>query len=200
VNPNAAEGTRRAGAVILVEGMSDKIVVETLAARQGRDLNLDEVVVVSMSGAHAIGRYLAAGARTGGATILAGLCDAGEEDVLRASLERAGLGRQLTRQDMERLGFYLCVEDLEDELIRAVGPAIVEQVIERQGELAAFRTFQKQAAWRGRPINEQLRRFLGNSYRKIRYGRLLVEVLDLSRVPRPLNGVLAHALDSRPDR
>ncbi len=28
--------------------------------------------------------------------------------------------------------------------------------------------------------------------RKIRYARLLVEALDLSRVPRPAEGVLAH--------
>jgi hypothetical protein len=28
--------------------------------------------------------------------------------------------------------------------------------------------------------------------RKIRYARLLVDALDLARVPRPLDGVLAH--------
>jgi hypothetical protein len=28
--------------------------------------------------------------------------------------------------------------------------------------------------------------------RKLRYARLLVEALDLSHVPRPLDGVLAH--------
>jgi len=28
--------------------------------------------------------------------------------------------------------------------------------------------------------------------RKIRYARFLVEALDLGRVPRPLDGVLAH--------
>jgi hypothetical protein len=30
------------------------------------------------------------------------------------------------------------------------------------------------------------------SGRKVRYGRLLVEALDLNRVPRPLDGVLDH--------
>ena len=176
--------------------MSDKIVVESLAERQGLDLNTEEVAVLSMSGAHAIGRYLTRFARTRHDTVVAGLCDVGEEDVLRRSLERAGYGRQLTRREMEHLGFYVCVEDLEDELIRAVGSTVVEGVIDKQGELAAFRTLQKQAAWRGQPLNQQLRRFLGNSYRKIRYGRLLVEVLDLDRVPHPLHGVLAHALGS----
>lgn len=182
--------------MILVEGMSDKIVVESLAERQGLDLNTEEIVVLSMSGAHAIGRYLTRFARTRHDIVIAGLCDVGEEDVLRRSLERAGLGRQLTRREMEHLGFYLCVEDLEDELIRAVGSTVVEGVIDKQGELTAFRTLQKQAAWRGQPLNKQLRRFLGNSYRKIRYGRLLVEVLDLNRVSHPLHGVLGHALGS----
>jgi hypothetical protein len=94
---------------------------------------------------------------------------------------------------MERLGFYVCVADLEDELIRALGAAAVEDVVDAQGELGSFRTLQKQTAWRGRPTEEQLRRFMGSGgRRKIRYARLLVEALDLDRVPPPLDGVLAH--------
>jgi hypothetical protein len=42
-------------------------------------------------------------------------------------------------------------------------------------------------------MQEQLRRWLGSGgRRKIRYARLLVDALDLARVPRPLDGVLAH--------
>jgi uncharacterized protein (DUF2384 family) len=83
--------------------------------------------------------------------------------------------------------------DLEDELIRALGTAAVEEVVEAQGELGSFRTLQKQAAWQGRTTAEQLRRFMGSGGgRKIRYARLLVEALDLSQVPRPLDRVLAH--------
>ena len=94
---------------------------------------------------------------------------------------------------MERLGFYVCVADLEDELIRALGAASVEQVVDAQGDLGSFRTLQKQPEWRGRPTEEQLRRFMGSGgRRKIRYARLLVEALDLSQVPRPLDLVLAH--------
>jgi hypothetical protein len=41
-------------------------------------------------------------------------------------------------------------------------------------------------------VEAQLRRFIGTrSGRKIRYGRLLVEALDLAEVPRPLDRVLA---------
>jgi hypothetical protein len=94
---------------------------------------------------------------------------------------------------MEALGFYVCDVDLEDELIRALGAEAVERIAEAQGELGAFRTLQKQPAWRGRPTEEQLRRWLGSgARRKIRYARLLVEALELTEVPRPLTLVLAH--------
>jgi hypothetical protein len=94
---------------------------------------------------------------------------------------------------MESLGFYVCVADLEDELIRSLGAAAVERVIDAQGDLAPFRTFQKQPAWRGRSTEEQLRRFIGtHSGRKIQSAALLVDALDLARVPRPLDRVLAH--------
>jgi hypothetical protein len=94
---------------------------------------------------------------------------------------------------MEALGFYVCVADLEDELIRCLGAAGVEQVVEAQGELGSFHTFQQQPAWRARPSQEQLRRFIGtHSGRKVRYARLLVDALELTSVPRPLDRVLAH--------
>ena len=113
--------------------------------------------------------------------------------MLRRSLERAGFGSDLTRVEMERLGFHVRVADLEDELIRALGPAVVEAVLDSQGDLGSFRTFQKEPAWRGQSVEGQLRRFMGGAdRRKIRYARLLVDALDLALVPRPLDGVLAH--------
>jgi hypothetical protein len=93
---------------------------------------------------------------------------------------------------MEALGFYACIEDLEDELIRALGADLVLEIVEERGELGPFRTLQKQPEWRGRPVDQQLRRFLGNSSRKIDYAPLLVDALDLSKAPRPLDAVLAH--------
>ena len=180
-------------AVVLVEGASDRAALEALAACRGRDLAAEGVSIVPMGGAQAIRRFLERFGPDGLDVGLAGLCDAAEEADFRRGLERAGLGSDLTRAGMERLGFYVCVADLEDELIRALGVATVERVAEEQGELGAFRTMQKQPAWRGRPAEEQFRRFLGSgATRKIRYARLLVEALDPSRVPRPLDAVLAH--------
>jgi hypothetical protein len=178
---------------VLVEGMSDQIALETLAARRGRSLDRERVVVVPIGGAHAIGHFLTRfGTKTSDVS-LAGLCDAGEEAVFRRALEQASFGSSLTRLEMEQLGFFVCVEDLEDELIRAVGAARVEAVLDSEGDLGAFRTFQKQPAWRGQCAERQLRRFMGSADRRsLRYARLLVEALELARVPRPLDGVLAH--------
>jgi hypothetical protein len=74
--------------------------------------------------------------------------------------------------------------------VRAVGPEDVEQVIAAEGELRAFRTFQRQLAKRELPYEEQLWRFMWN--RKQRYATLLVEAVDLARVPRPLDRLLAQ--------
>jgi hypothetical protein len=182
-----------ARAVVLVEGTSDQVALETLAERRGRDLGAEQVAIVPIGGAQAIGGFLERFGPQGLDVRLAGLCDAGEERDFRRGLERAGLGSDLNRAEMEALGFYVCDADLEDELIRALGAESVEQIADAQGDLGAFRTLQKQPAWRGRPREEQLRRWMGSGgRRKIRYARLLVEALDLTEVPRPLNLLLAH--------
>jgi hypothetical protein len=179
--------------VVLVEGISDQVAVQALAARRGRDLAAEAIAVVAMGGASNLRRFLELFGPRGVDARLAGLCDAGAEADFRRGLEWAGLGADLGRADMEALGFYVCVADLEDELLRCLGAARVEQVVQAQGELGAFRTFQQEPAWRGRGRQAQLRRFIGTHRgRKIRYARLLVEALDLTRVPRPLDRVLAH--------
>ena len=116
--------------------------------------------------------------------------------MFRNALERAGFGSDLTRGDMERLGFYVCVTDLEDELIRALGPPAVEELLRANDDLHRFQTLQQMPEWRHRETGEQLRRFMGSGgRRKIRYARILVDSLDLEHVPRPLDRVLAHALE-----
>ncbi|HEY8145650.1 MAG TPA: ATP-dependent endonuclease [Kofleriaceae bacterium] len=189
----ALSGGRRPRAVVLVEGQSDQRALEALAERRGRDLDAEGVVVLPMGGATGIGHFLDLLGPRGFDLRLAGLCDAGEEAGFRRGLERAGLGSDLTRAGMEAVGFHVCVADLEDELIRSLGAARVEEVVSAEGELGSFRTFQAQPGWRQRSREEQLRRFLGTrGGRKINYARLLVDVLDLTRVPPPLDRLLAH--------
>jgi hypothetical protein len=178
--------------VVIVEGVSDRVALETLAERRGRDLHAEGVSVVPIGGAQRIGGYLERLRAERPDVSVAGLCDVGEERHFRRGLERAGLGAGLGREGMERLGFFVCDRDLEDELIRAHGADAVEEILRRQGDLAPFRTLQKQPEWRGRPVEEQLRRFMGSGgRRKIRYARFLVEALDPEHVPRPLDRLLA---------
>jgi Overcoming lysogenization defect protein-like, TOPRIM domain len=185
--------TLEAQTVVLVEGISDQVALEALAARRDRDLDEEGIAVVPIGGAKNIGSFLDLFGPRGHDVKLAGLCDAGEANDFRRALERAGLGVDLDRAGMERLGFFVCVEDLEDELIRSLGTAAVERVVEAQGELRSFRTLQKQPAQQGLTTEAQLRRFMGTrGGRKIQYGALLVGALDLSDVPRPLDRLLAH--------
>jgi hypothetical protein len=177
--------------VVLVEGVSDQVAVDTLAARRGRSLAAEGVAVVPIGGAKNIRRYLDRFGPKG--FRLAGLYDAGEEHDFARGLQHAGLGRDLDRDGLAALGFHACVADLEDELIRALGAPAVERVIEEQGELASLRILQRQPAQRGRTVEAQMRRFIGTrSGRKSRYARVLVDALDLERVPQPLDRLLAH--------
>jgi hypothetical protein len=183
----------RPRAVVLVEGMSDRIAVEVLARRRGRDLAAQGVAVIAMHGATNLGHYLDLYGPGGLDVRLAGLCDAAEEDYFRRVLRRAGIGAGAAGAALETLGFFVCTLDLEDELIRALGTEAVKRIIEAEGELRSLWTLQHQPAQRGRSTQDQLRRFMsGRSGNKHRYARLLAGAMELDRVPRPLDGVLAH--------
>ncbi|WP_393087502.1 TOPRIM nucleotidyl transferase/hydrolase domain-containing protein [Streptomyces sp. LN704] len=180
----AAELAVRLGVrtAVLLEGLSDLAAVEALAARRGRDLDAEGVCVVPMGGAMSVGRYAGLLGPPGLGLRLAGLCDEGELGFYERGLERARVPYR---------GFYVCVTDLEDELIRALGPARVEEIIRAEGDFRAWRTFLCQPAQHSRPRQQQVRRFLGTKRgRKIRYGRLLVEALDPEQVPTPLDALL----------
>ena len=180
--------------VVLVEGASDQAALATLAGRHSRDLTAEGVSIVPMGGATTIGHFLALLGPNGHDYRLAGLCDAGEVGDFRRGLERAGMGIHVTRANLESVGFFVCVADLEDELIRALGPEAVVEIIDAQGELGSFRVLQRQPDHRERSIEQQLWRFMGTrSGRKSIYAGLLVEALDLDRVPPPLEGVLEYA-------
>ncbi|MFF2325032.1 MULTISPECIES: TOPRIM nucleotidyl transferase/hydrolase domain-containing protein [unclassified Streptomyces] len=167
---------------VLLEGLSDLAAVEALAARRGRDLAAEGVCVVPMGGAMNIGRYAGLLGPPGLGLRLTGLCDEGEQSFYDRGLKRAGAPQQ---------GFFVCVADLEDELIRALGTASVEEVVRAEGDFRAWETFLRQPAQQSRPRPQQLRRFLGTKKgRKIRYGHLLVEALDPEQVPPPLDDLL----------
>jgi hypothetical protein len=166
-------------AVVLVEGMSDQAAVQTLAERSGRDLRAEGVFVVPMGGATNVGHFVDLFGPGGFGVRLAGLCDQGEERDFRRGLDGVG-------------PYFVCVADLEDELIRALGTGRVEELIEAEGESGPFLTFTRQPAHRDTARDRQLRRFMGTrSGRKIRYGHLLAAALDLTGIPAPLASLLS---------
>jgi hypothetical protein len=159
--------------MILVEGMSDRIALEAAAGRLGLDLAAERIEIVPIGGAQAVFRAAASyqGPR------LAGMCDAGEESYFRRALGDS---------------VFVCRENLEDELVRALGPERIEAVLAAQGDLETFRNFQKQPAWRGRPVEAQLRRwFHAADRRATRYPPLLIAALEPAEIPAPLAGVLS---------
>lgn len=185
-------------AAVLVEGWSDQAALETLARRRGWDLRAEGIVIVPIGGATNIGAFVRALGPRGLGVRLAGLYDIAELSHVQRALAQAPGGASIGPVDPAALGFFVCDADLEDELIRAVGTHGVERVLEAEGELASFRSFQAQPAQRGRDLHAQLRRFMGTrAGRKIRYGSLLVEALDLDRVPRALDLALARAREGR---
>jgi hypothetical protein len=101
LRPPPSQRAKTARAVVLVEGISDQITLETVAARLGWDLNAAQVVVVPMGGAHEISRHLDGFGPQGARVRIAGMCDAAEEPLFRRSVTAAGLGFPKTRRALE---------------------------------------------------------------------------------------------------
>lgn len=170
--------------MILVEGVSDQIAVETLAQRRGRDLLAEGVLVVPIGGAHAVGRF-----RREHPTVAAvGLCDAAEQELFTAVLGPDDV--------------FVCEPDLEGELLRAVGNERMLAIVAEQGELRRLTTMSAQAAWSALPVEARLQRFITSRARaKHRYARLLVEAaVDADAVPGVLDGVLRRARPTGTER
>ena len=170
--------------VILVEGISDQIAVDALARRRGRLLEDEGVVVVPVGGAHAVASHLAD--LDLARVQVSALCDRNEAPIVVAAFAGEGLdGRSV----------FVCDADLEDELIRAVGEARLEALMEERGELASFRTMGKQPAWRGRPFDAQAHRWIRSHARRSSvYARVLIDAVEDGAVPDPLDQLLRHAL------
>ncbi len=173
---------------MFVEGASDAGALTALARRRGRDLEAEHVDIVVLDGVTNIGRQLDA---TPPGIRVAGLCDEGEQRLFRRAFDGAA-------SRLAPLGCFVCVPDLETELIRAVGVDRMLDVIAREHELDSFRSLQRQPAHRDGAVVAQLHRFIGSkSGRKLRYARLLVDALELDAVPGPLDAVLAVTGETR---
>lgn len=186
--------------VVLVEGESDRVALQVLAVRWGRDLAAEGIEVVAMGGITNLRAHVRRFGPHGQGRRLAGLYDAAEDSVVRRQLADGlagpGVGAPAPAIDRDRLvaaGFHRCDRDLEDELIRAAGVPTVEAVMRAAGEGRSLELLAQMPAQRGWSRERLLRRFLtSRSGRKARYAGLLVAALPDDRVPVPLRAVLAR--------
>jgi predicted ATPase len=192
-NPYAAEAFF-ARSVILVEGDSDRVALEALAQRIGRNLDAESVSIVPMNGASKAATYFELFGPRGFQLKLAGIYDIAEMKYFAAGAERAGLAHQPSKTDLEALGFFMCDRDLEDEFVRVLGANAVETVIDTNGDSADFAKFQGQPAHSAKSLDDQIRGFIqsGRTSRKIEYAPLLVDALLQANIPPALSKVLAY--------
>jgi hypothetical protein len=187
-NPLAAEAFF-ARAVLLVEGDSDRLAIEALAEKTGRNLDAEAVSVVPINGAANAATYIDLFGPRGFDLKIAGLCDEAEERYFAGGLDRAGIAQQPSRHQMEQLGFFVCVKDLEEEIVRALGVVATEQVINANGDQHEFDMFKQQPDKVGWTPEEHVLGFIRRG-RKVQYAPLLVDALDGALVPAVLEGVL----------
>lgn len=178
---------------VLVEGVSDRAAVQALAGRLGRDLRAEGVAVVAMGGVTNVRACAARYGPSGLGVRVAGLYDAPAEAVVRRGLAAVGLGAG--SGPLPDVGFYACRADLEEELIRALGGAAVEEVIAAEGERRSLHLLAGMPVQRDWPRERVLHRFLGGAGRKERYATLLVDALKPDRIPAPLAALLKHVAE-----
>src|SRR5215472_8451100 len=181
--------------LVLVEGDSDANAVRALADLIGCNLRRHHIEICSAGGVTNFSQMLREFARAHPNARFCGMYDLAEQQHVRRALSNAAV--PIAAEDpLESFGFFACVADLEEELIRALGAEAVERVLEAQDELVSFRRFQAMPQQRLTPVDQQLRRFLGTrATRKIRSARRLVERLDIDRLPRPLVQLATRMLE-----
>ncbi|KQU66422.1 hypothetical protein ASC58_15400 [Phycicoccus sp. Root101] len=186
--------------VVLLEGQSDVAAVRALLGVRPVTVQPDRLDLVDMGGVTNIRRHLAdlvaqsahANGDAPARLRVLGLCDVGEAGYFARAL--ASIGHPVgSADDMAALGFHVCDQDLEDELIRALGVERVIEVLDRLRLLDRFVTFRRQPTWEGRPVTDQLRRFSGTtSGRKALVAQALAAATTAEQVPPPLAALVAH--------
>lgn len=175
---------------VLLEGASDVAAVRAVAERVGLRLRDRGIRLVDMGGATNVRHHLHEAAAAPTSPRVIGMCDIKEAGFFVRALRDLPCD-VATADDLPRWGFQLCDRDLEDELMRALGPDRVRGVLEglRLGD--RFATFTQQPAWADRDFHEQARRFAGvASGRKEVMAAALATALDPTALPTPLRGLL----------
>lgn len=183
---------------MLLEGPSDVAAVSALLAGPAGGGEHSAYELVDLGGVTNVGAHLRRAAERDPVPPVIGLCDAGEARVVLRALQR--IGRTVTEpENLAEEGFFVCDRDLEDELIRALGPQRCLDLLDQEGLGSRFAAFSRQLDWVDAPLTARLHRFCGiASGRKIRLARAMAGALRPGEVPTPLAGLIG-ALAGTPD-
>ena len=180
--------------VILVEGASDRIVLQRIAERTGRELDRLGVSVIELDGAGDVGYVLSLFGARGFQVPLSFLID---EDAAADTAAKLGTGVA----GLEAHGVYVCRADLEDEYVRAIGPgpmweAITTSGLFTPGELANC----AQASPGGERTQEDVASFCRRKRHgyKMRAAIVAAETLDVESAAKigPVSALLASIITS----
>jgi energy-coupling factor transporter ATP-binding protein EcfA2 len=171
--------------VILVEGFSDFLALQRLAALAGRNLDGEAVALIALEGESLFKHYLDLFGPGGLELDLRGLCDLDAESSWISRLAATGYPVS-DRGSLTTNGFFVCDPDLEAELVDALGAVQVEQVLDEDGAHASFEAFAAENA--GVAVEELQRRFIKKD--KIRWAPLLATRLTAQSIPNPIAELL----------
>ncbi|WP_462417590.1 toprim domain-containing protein [Kytococcus sp. Marseille-QA3725] len=174
--------------VVLLEGVSDVAAVRALMENHGIDPA--PVQLIPLNGVTNLGAVLKEVRLVRGDVDVVGLCDQAEAHVAVRALTQDGLPVQ-DASDLPVYGFFVCEADLEEELIRALGPERARDALVAAGLGSKLEALQRQEAWDGKPLAEQLHRFCGvASGRKEKAAGILAGALGPEDLPEPLSMLL----------
>lgn len=177
--------------VILVEGLSDVASLRALAASRGLDEAQHVFQLVSIGGVTTIRHHLNHLATEQPSARPAGLCDGPEERFFARAL-RYGGHQVESRQDMERLGFFVCERDLEEEVIRRSDPRPPREswlTCGRSGGFARSSASRSGATDRSTSGSGDSRGW--HRERKVLLAERLAEMLTRATTRRPLSALVA---------
>ncbi|KGN36956.1 hypothetical protein [Knoellia subterranea] len=167
---------------VLLEGASDVAAVQVLRAARGVDAEDEPCLLIDMGGATNVRRHVERAAAADPLPRVIGMCDEREAPFFTRALDV-----------IPTFTFTVCRRDLEDEFMRALGLDGTLAVLESVDLLTTFEAFTRQQAWQGRPLLDQLRRFVGTtSGRKELLAVALAGALDEATTPAPLSDLLAE--------
>jgi hypothetical protein len=175
---------------VLLEGASDVAAVQAASERAGLELGDAGVRLIDMGGATNVRRHLLDAARAPTSPRVLGMCDIKEGGFFVRALRELECDVSSV-DELPRWGFQLCDRDLEDELMRALGPDGVRRVLDGLRLSGRFATFTRQPAWVARDFHDQARRFAGvASGRKEVMAGALTATLEPEALPPPLRQLL----------